>query len=192
MTALEATGLSKRFGANKALDGVDLEVAAGEVLALMGANGAGKSTLVKILCGVYGADAGSIVVGGKTLLADSPRQARARGILAVHQTIADTGVPTVSVADNLLLDRYARATTCSLPQAQANIERREGLQRASVSMSTSDKVKIYGVDVSTSDSRRQAARLPRPRHCVRALDSSANRIVRAHPGRPFPETRAHS
>jgi simple sugar transport system ATP-binding protein len=106
MTALEATGLSKRFGANKALDGVDLEVAAGEVLALMGANGAGKSTLVKILCGVYGADAGSIVVGGKTLLADSPRQARARGILAVHQTIADTGVPTLSVADNLLLDRY--------------------------------------------------------------------------------------
>jgi simple sugar transport system ATP-binding protein len=106
MTALEATGLSKRFGANKALDGVDLEVAAGEVLALMGANGAGKSTLVKILCGVYGADAGSIDVGGKTLLAGSPRQARARGIVAVHQTIADTGVPTLSVADNLLLDRY--------------------------------------------------------------------------------------
>jgi simple sugar transport system ATP-binding protein len=106
MTALEATGLSKRFGANRALDGVDLELFAGEVVVLMGANGAGKSTLVKILCGVYGPDSGSIVVGGETLFADSPRQARARGIVAVHQTIADTGVPTLSVADNLLLDRY--------------------------------------------------------------------------------------
>jgi simple sugar transport system ATP-binding protein len=72
----------------------------------MGANGAGKSTLVKILCGAYGADAGSIVVGGRALLAASPRQARAHGVIAVHQTIADTGVPTLSVADNLLLDRY--------------------------------------------------------------------------------------
>jgi simple sugar transport system ATP-binding protein len=106
MTALAATGLSKRFGANRALDGVDLELFGGEVVVLMGANGAGKSTLVKILCGVYGADAGSIVVGGKAFVADSPRQARARGIVAVHQTIADVGVPTLSVADNLLLDRY--------------------------------------------------------------------------------------
>jgi simple sugar transport system ATP-binding protein len=72
----------------------------------MGANGAGKSTLVKILCGADGADAGSIVVGGRALLAASPRQARAHGVIAVHQTIADTGVPTLSVADNLLLDRY--------------------------------------------------------------------------------------
>jgi simple sugar transport system ATP-binding protein len=72
----------------------------------MGANGAGKSTLVKILCGAHGADAGSIVVGGRALLAASPRQARAHGVIAVHQTIADTGVPTLSVADNLLLDRY--------------------------------------------------------------------------------------
>src|ERR1700722_3580210 len=106
MTALAATGLSKRFGANRALDGVDLELFGGEVVVLMGANGAGKSTLVKILCGVYGADAGSVVVGGKAFAAESPRQARARGIVAVHQTMADIGVPTLSVADNLLLDRY--------------------------------------------------------------------------------------
>jgi simple sugar transport system ATP-binding protein len=72
----------------------------------MGANGAGKSTLVKILCGADGADAGSIVVGGRALLAASPRQARAHGVIAVHQTIADAGVPTLSIADNLLLDRY--------------------------------------------------------------------------------------
>jgi ABC-type sugar transport system ATPase subunit len=49
MTALKATGLSKRFGANRALESVDLEFVGGEIVALMGANGAGKSTLVKIL-----------------------------------------------------------------------------------------------------------------------------------------------
>jgi simple sugar transport system ATP-binding protein len=106
MAALVANGLSKRFGANTALDGVDLELVGGEVVALMGANGAGKSTLVKILCGVYGSDAGSIRVGGKTIVSDTPGQARARGIVAVHQSVADIGVPALSVADNLLLDRY--------------------------------------------------------------------------------------
>jgi simple sugar transport system ATP-binding protein len=106
MAALVASGLSKRFGANTALDGVDLELVGGEVVGLMGANGAGKSTLVKILCGVYGSDAGSIRVGGKTVVSDTPGQARARGIVAVHQSVADIGVPALSVADNLLLDRY--------------------------------------------------------------------------------------
>ena len=52
MRALVASGLSKGFGANRALEGVDLELFGGEVVVLMGANGAGKSTLVKILCGL--------------------------------------------------------------------------------------------------------------------------------------------
>ncbi|MCJ2141817.1 sugar ABC transporter ATP-binding protein [Methylobacterium sp. E-066] len=102
---LAAEGLTKCFGSTRALTDVSFELQAGEVVALMGANGAGKSTLVKILCGVHGADAGSITIGGKTIAFASPRQAREHGIIAVHQSIADVGVPTLSVADNLLLDR---------------------------------------------------------------------------------------
>ena len=103
--ALSITGLSKRFGSTVALEGVDLELEAGEAVALMGANGAGKSTLVKILAGLYRRDAGVVKVAGREVNADSPHRAYAEGIVAVHQSIADVGIPTVSVAENLLLDR---------------------------------------------------------------------------------------
>lgn len=106
---LAAHGLTKRFGSTRALTDVTFALEAGEALALMGANGAGKSTVVKILCGVHGADAGTITLGGKAVAFMSPRQARAHGIIAVHQAIGDAGVPTLSVADNLLLDHHCTA-----------------------------------------------------------------------------------
>ena len=106
---LAVRGLTKCFGPTQALADVTFDLAAGEAIALMGANGAGKSTLVKILCGVRGADAGSITLGGRTVAFASPGEARAHGIVAVHQSIADIGVPTLSVADNLLLDRVCAA-----------------------------------------------------------------------------------
>lgn len=106
---LAVRGLTKCFGSTRALADVTFDLAAGEALALMGANGAGKSTLVKILCGGHGADAGSISIRGTAAAFASPGQARAHGIVAVHQAIADVGVPTLSVADNLLLDRVCAA-----------------------------------------------------------------------------------
>ena len=98
--------LAKRFGSTIALDGIDLEIAHGEIVALMGANGAGKSTLVKILCGIHQPDGGATLIDGKRVQLRSPAQARSEGIAVVHQTIADTGVPNLSVLDNLLLDQY--------------------------------------------------------------------------------------
>ena len=62
---LTVSAVAKRFGATVALDRVDLSIGAGEIVALMGANGAGKSTLVKILSGVYRADAGSLSLAGR-------------------------------------------------------------------------------------------------------------------------------
>ncbi|HTJ94850.1 MAG TPA: sugar ABC transporter ATP-binding protein [Pararobbsia sp.] len=103
---LALSGVSKRFGSTVALDGVDLSVDAGSVVALMGANGAGKSTLVKILAGVYPCDAGRIELDGARVTPANPQHAKALGIVTVHQAIVDTGVPTLSVADNLLLERY--------------------------------------------------------------------------------------
>jgi ABC-2 type transport system ATP-binding protein len=80
VTAFAARGLHKRYGATTALDGVDLEVAPGELVGLLGPNGAGKSTLVKIACGLVRADAGSAEVDGAR--AGSPYAAATLGYLA--------------------------------------------------------------------------------------------------------------
>lgn len=94
---LEVRGLSKRFLGTVALDDVDLDVRAGEVHALLGQNGAGKSTLIKILAGVYEPDAGSIVVGGRTM---RPPHGSSQ-IAFIHQ---DLGlVAGMTVAENVAL-----------------------------------------------------------------------------------------
>jgi simple sugar transport system ATP-binding protein len=106
---LEARALSKRFGPTRALDHFDLIVRAGEVVALMGANGAGKSTVVKILSGVLRADSGTLELGGRAYEPASTQHAKALGVATMHQAIADAVVPTLSVAENLLLERTSRA-----------------------------------------------------------------------------------
>jgi len=81
-------GISKKFGGVTALDNVDLDARAGEVLAIVGDNGAGKSTLIKILTGVYQPTAGTIEMDGQTLSMNSHSDAIALGIDAVYQTLA--------------------------------------------------------------------------------------------------------
>jgi simple sugar transport system ATP-binding protein len=103
--ALSLSRVSKRFGATQALDAVSLDVGRGEVVALMGANGAGKSTLAKIASGVVRADSGRIAVDGRELMLASPQAARRAGIVVVHQSTDQLGVPGLSVAENLLLDQ---------------------------------------------------------------------------------------
>jgi D-xylose transport system ATP-binding protein len=90
---LALKGVSKSFGAVQALTDVDLEVYAGEVLALVGDNGAGKSTLIKVLAGVHAASAGSIEFDGHAAAIHTPADARAMGISTVFQDLA--------LADNL-------------------------------------------------------------------------------------------
>src|SRR5215216_6029360 len=85
---LEVKGVSKRFGAVEALTDVDFEVAAGEVVALVGDNGAGKSTLVKAIAGTQPADAGTITFEGREVHIGSPQAATELGIATVYQDLA--------------------------------------------------------------------------------------------------------
>ena len=96
-------GIGKAFGPVHVLEGVDFNIAAGEIHALMGENGAGKSTLMKILSGVYTADAGSILIDGKPVVIRSSTEAESLGIAIIHQEL--NLIPQLSVLDNLFLGR---------------------------------------------------------------------------------------
>src|SRR5674476_1011697 len=85
---LRMRGISKSFGSVKALTDVDLDVVAGEVVALVGDNGAGKSTLVKILAGVHPQDAGEIELDGHTVSIPDPSTSITLGIATVFQDLA--------------------------------------------------------------------------------------------------------
>ena len=85
---LQLRGISKNFGAVQALADIELDVHAGEVVALVGDNGAGKSTLIKILAGVHQPSSGSIIFDGKPVSLSSPGAALDMGIATVFQDLA--------------------------------------------------------------------------------------------------------
>ena len=86
--ALRLAGITKAFPGVLANDDVSLDVRRGEVHALLGENGAGKSTLMKIISGVYQADAGEIAIDGEPVTITNPREARELGIETVYQDLA--------------------------------------------------------------------------------------------------------
>ncbi|EXG82790.1 ATP-binding cassette domain-containing protein [Cryptosporangium arvum] len=103
---LSARGLVKTFGRVVGLDGVDLDLYPGEVLAIIGDNGAGKSTLIKCLTGALVPDAGEIHVDGQPVQFRRPQDAREAGIETVYQTLAVA--PALDIASNLFLGRERR------------------------------------------------------------------------------------
>jgi simple sugar transport system ATP-binding protein len=100
---LRVEHISKRFGAVTALTDVNLHLAKGEVLALLGDNGAGKSTLLKILCGFQPPDTGRIVLNGREVTLKSVDHARELGVDAVYQDLAL--INQLSVYHNMFLNR---------------------------------------------------------------------------------------
>ncbi|MER6111876.1 ATP-binding cassette domain-containing protein [Streptomyces hirsutus] len=103
---LALRGVSKRFGAVQALTDVELEVRAGEVVALVGDNGAGKSTLVKTIAGVHPIDEGVIEWNGETVQINRPHDAQNLGIATVYQDLALCD--NIDVVGNLYLGRELR------------------------------------------------------------------------------------
>ena len=103
MALLSLAGLEKSFGAVQVLNGVDLEVRAGEVVGLVGDNGAGKSTLMKAVTGVYPVDNGTVTFNGQNITDVQPGERRSRGIEMIYQDLALA--PQQDVANNIFLGR---------------------------------------------------------------------------------------
>ena len=105
-SVLQAKNLIKRYGHVTALDGVDFELRAQEILAVIGDNGAGKSTLIKALAGALIPDSGEIWLDGLRVHFKNPIDARRAGIETVFQDLAVA--PAMSIAENLFLGREIR------------------------------------------------------------------------------------
>ena len=103
---VKARGLIKRFGSVTGLNGADLDVYPGEVLAVIGDNGAGKSTLIKCFAGAHSPDEGTIWVNGAEVNFGSTQEARGHGIETVFQTLAVA--PALDIASNMFLGREIR------------------------------------------------------------------------------------
>ncbi|MBU1618006.1 MAG: ATP-binding cassette domain-containing protein [Gammaproteobacteria bacterium] len=101
--ALELKGITKEFGAVKALQGVSFSIHKGEVVALLGDNGAGKSTLVRCIAGLHAPDQGEIHVNEQQVTIRTPQDARDHGIETVFQDLAM--IPDFDIASNLFLNR---------------------------------------------------------------------------------------
>src|SRR3954469_22451319 len=122
------SGIRKSFGSTHALRNVSLEIAPGEVHAVIGENGAGKSTLMKILSGAYQADDGAILLNGQEYAPRDPLHARRSGVEMIYQEL--NLAPHLSVEENILLgsepsrfgfvDRKARQSRAREALAQLN------------------------------------------------------------------------
>ncbi|WP_327185835.1 ATP-binding cassette domain-containing protein [Streptomyces sp. NBC_01334] len=122
-TALvELSGVGKRYGNVRALEGVSLEVHGGEITCVLGDNGAGKSTLIKIVAGLHPHDGGVLRLDGEETALSSPREALDRGIATVHQDLAV--VPLMPVWRNFFLGSEPRKGTGPFKRLDVGLMRR--------------------------------------------------------------------
>ena len=137
---LEMTGITKAFYGVRVLKGVDLDLDLGEVHVLLGENGAGKSTLIKILCGAYAADGGSMSIGGRPvdLATHDPRSAEDAGVATVYQNFHL--VPHLSVAENLSLGRFVHQRSGLIRWRQVHAHAREALSRVDLGIDPGARV----------------------------------------------------
>ena len=118
--ALELHGITKAFGNNLAVDGVDFALEQGEIHTLLGENGAGKSTLMNLIYGLYQPDAGKILIDGKPSVVDSPKTAISLGLGMVHQHFML--VPSLSVAENIALTSERGKFRFRRNEAEENVQ----------------------------------------------------------------------
>ena len=117
---LRVTGLTKRFGQIRAVDSATFDVRHGEVHCLLGENGAGKSTLSECLYGFYRPDSGDILLNGRPITMQSPRDAIAHGIGMVHQHFVL--VQPMTVIENIILGTHNSGWSTNLADATGKLE----------------------------------------------------------------------
>lgn len=140
MTLVELTGVSKHYGTVRALEGVSLEVHAGEVTCVLGDNGAGKSTLIKMIAGLHRHDGGTLRIEGEETHLASPREALDRGIATVYQDLAV--VPLMPVWRNFFLGSEPRKGVGPFKRLDIDLMRRttrEALLRMGIDLRDVDQ-----------------------------------------------------
>lgn len=168
---LSARGVSKRFGALYALTDINLDIRAGEVLALLGDNGAGKSTFVKILAGAHAPSKGELLVEGSPVTFASPRDAASSGIATIFQELALS--ENLSIPENVYLGRELTRNFLGVPF----LKRREMQERVAVLLSELDShiPDSRALVGSLSGGQRQAVAI------CRALNLNAKLVIMDEP-----------
>jgi ABC-type sugar transport system ATPase subunit len=168
---LQARSIAKHFGALQALTDVDLDIHAGEVLAILGDNGAGKSTFIKILSGAYEASAGTLQLDGAPVHFASPQDAADAGIATIFQELALS--ENLSIAENVFLGRELVQRVLGVPF----LRRREMKQRVAELLRDLD-AHVTDADAavgSLSGGQRQAVAISR------ALNLNARLVIMDEP-----------
>lgn len=124
---VEMRDMAISFGGVHAVDGVDVDLYAGEVVAVLGHNGAGKSTLIKMLSGAYRGSRGEIKISGEKATINNPHDAKAYGIETIYQTLALAD--NIDAAGNLFLGRELRTKWGTLDDVAMEAETRKVMKR---------------------------------------------------------------
>jgi D-xylose transport system ATP-binding protein len=151
---VELRDISISFGGIKAVDRVTVDLYPGEVVGLLGHNGAGKSTLIKCLSGAYRADAGEILIDGKPVQIENPRDARGHNIETIYQTLALAD--NLDAASNLFLGRELISPLGFVDESRMEAETRKIMHRLNPNF------KKFNVPVSAlSGGQRQSVAIAR-------------------------------
>ncbi|MFT5896089.1 MAG: simple sugar transport system ATP-binding protein [bacterium] len=145
--ACKLRGISKSFGTNNVLCGIDLDLYSGEIVVLMGANGAGKSTLVKLICGYHNLDSGTMELDGQAYSPADPASAITAGVVTVHQSIDDGVIPDLDVATNLMLDHLTRPNA-SLWVRDRLLRKEAAIVAQSMGITTDVRTKVADLGVA--------------------------------------------
>jgi len=151
---VEMRAINKSFGPVRALIDVNLRLAPGKVLGLVGDNSAGKSTLMKILTGAYQRDSGEILIDGKPVHFKSPHESRVLGIEMIYQDFALCG--NLDVGQNIFLGRWPKRFGIFVDRGRMHEEAREILDRLKVDVNS-----VYQKVESLSGGRQQSVAIAR-------------------------------